>query len=450
MSPSSGSGTGTAVSCSVPGLASLLVQPFPYTLLSLSRYAHLVGIPPMHFWGATAPNLNPQVFPTGTCDMVWAKYPWQNYDQISRMEVALKIKEAEEDILSALGYPPAPMWFADERHQYTRVFNQAYSGSGFDITGRPKTIEALWGKIISGGRRGASLICTAYTVGGTLVYQDLDSDGYYETAVISAATSVTDIGEIRVFYTGYGGDEEYEIRWPRSITISGGVATIVMDSWLLFDPELYEAYPTDEGFEAIDAGDTSLLLTAVDVYRIYNDTSDNSSEFAWENELVTSCGCGLADCENCVPVTQDGCLTVRHFDGGIVTPIPANYSGGSWAVTEFAECRAPDWVKLWYYAGNRGQRYLTGNHFDPLDDKFARAIAMIATARLPKSPCGCSAVNTIYEDWSADLSASSQGSARYFMTKDALDSPFGTRKGEVMAWRMLNKLTRRKIGVAVI
>jgi len=48
------------------------------------------------------------------------------------------------------------------------------------------------------------------------------------------------------------------------------------------------------------------------------------------------------------------------------------------------------------------------------------------------------------------LSASSQGSARYFMTKDALDSPFGTRKGEVMAWRMLNKLTRRKIGVAVI
>ncbi len=76
MSPDSGSGTGTPIGGGVPGTAGM-AQPIPYTLLSLPRFARMVGIAPLHFAGATASSLNPAVFPTGSsCGDVWPRYDW--------------------------------------------------------------------------------------------------------------------------------------------------------------------------------------------------------------------------------------------------------------------------------------------------------------------------------------------------------------------------------------
>jgi hypothetical protein len=50
MSPISGSGTMTPITGGVPG-AGTDIQPFPYTLLSIYRYARIMGITPLHFAG---------------------------------------------------------------------------------------------------------------------------------------------------------------------------------------------------------------------------------------------------------------------------------------------------------------------------------------------------------------------------------------------------------------
>jgi len=57
----------------------------------------------------------------------------------------------------------------------------------------------------------------------------------------------------------------------------------------------------------------------------------------------------------------------------------------------------------------------------------------------------------ITEDLQQDMSVSTR-EATHFTPEEILMNPFGTRKGEVMAWKRVSKSSRvdRLIGVAVI
>ena len=117
-----GSGFWTPIGGGVPGSAPT-AYPIPYTLLSLPRFARMVGIAPLHFAGVTASSLNPQVFPTGSaCGDVWPRYDWQKSDQVSHESLAYSIKDAEETLAKEVGYFPAPMWIAKEKKMYPRDF----------------------------------------------------------------------------------------------------------------------------------------------------------------------------------------------------------------------------------------------------------------------------------------------------------------------------------------
>ena len=92
-----------------------------YTLLSLDRFAQILGIDPAHFNQCGAPSLDPAVFPEeGRCSDVWFQYDWQKNDRVSRETLARAIKAAEDDIAKVLNYYPAPLWFTNEVHTYPR------------------------------------------------------------------------------------------------------------------------------------------------------------------------------------------------------------------------------------------------------------------------------------------------------------------------------------------
>ena len=430
MSPTSGSGTMTPVTGGIPG-AGTDVLPFPHTLLSLFRYARIMGITPMHFAGAATPSLNPQVMPMEGCAKIWAKYDWQLHDQVSRMQLAETI--------------------AEERQVYPGPFAKEYSGIGQDIAGKPKSLRTDWGFVISGGRRGITLIGTATTAGLTLVYTDEDGDGYYETATVTMATTLTDVREIKLYYTGHSGELEWEVRPVRSKRISGGNVIIVLDAWELIQPDLYEVFPTSDGFDAIDVSDITNYETSVDIYREYTDLSQASSQFIWENDLIGICAtCGGTGCEDCTPVTQDGCLTIRKYEAGMVTPFPADYTDGSWTATTWTECREPENVKLWYYSGIVANDYTQSRSYDPLSLEFAKAIAWLATARLDRPLCGCGNIEMISRELQTDVTMREPKGAAYYVTPDGMTSPFGTKIGEIKAWRIVSKLAKRRLGVAVI
>lgn len=447
----SGSGSGTPISGGV-GAGLSTAQALPATLLSLPRYARIMGINPAHFYGATAASLNPAVFPLGnSCSGIWFQYAWQAADQVSREDLARAIYDAEQDIARGLGFWPAPVWIAKEVHPWPRFYRREYVNvSGLNVRGQRQSVPARWGKFIEAGRRAVTSIGTATTGGGSLAYTDEDGDGFYETATITLATSLTDACEIKAYHTGQGGAQAWEIRPARSKTISSGNVTIVFDAWLLIDPGLWALPPTDAGASALDISDVSNFVTSVDVYREYADFTQASAEFYWEPDpttLLPVCAvCDGSGCPACRFTTQTGCLHVRDTDAGIVVPQPATYDSdaGQWDQAAFSVCRDPDQVKLWYRAGDIDDRYLAGVSCEPLSDFYAHAIAWLATARLERPFCTCGNVEALAKNLREDLAF--VGEASYQNGPDVLSNPFGTRRGEVMAWRRIGRLAETVMG----
>jgi hypothetical protein len=400
------------------------------TLLSLDRFARILGINPVHFGGAVGSTIWP---PVGRCSKVWPQHTWQDEtDVLSREEVAQAIADAEHDIKRVIGFAAAPTWESEEVHGYT------YPPRGWNGT-LAYPLRTLWGKVIAGGSRAVTAIDEAVAV----VYSDPDGDGYDELATITCATSLTSAREAKLFFAGTDAAPEWEIRPVRSKTISGGTLTVTADAWLFFDPDLWERYPPSGGVPNIDAEDAASYVTTVDVYREYNDTTATSSTFFWQG--TSGClTCGGSGCSVCGLTTQNGCLSVVDANHGVVQPYPATYSADDavWTWTTPSSCAWPTQVKLSYYAGLISQRYLKGQDNDPLDHYLAQAITWLAVARLDRPLCDCGNANTVARELQRDLTAVTKGNDRYmrFENMDIYTNPFGTRAGEVKAYQRVAHL----------
>lgn len=436
-----------------PSVANALVQPYPPTILSLDQYARVMGISPAHFWSCVATSgINPAIFPADVCGKVWHKYSWQEADSVSRYDVATEIAKAEEEIADVIGFWPGPKWIVDERIQYPRPYDHELFGTGLDVRFMMKSVNTQWKKIIEIGNRAVEYLESPDTVGLGLVYSDEDSDGLYETATIAATTTETDANLLKVYFSGYEGLEDFEIREPRKKYISGGQVVFVFDSWLLVKPELHEVYPNENGVDAIDISGISNFVTQVDVYKEYVDPSDAPITFYWENNLVGTCAtCGGSGCEACEDLSQDGCGRIRNALNGVIAPVPASYSvdNGWSAATTWTGYREPDYLIVSYRAGGMSDEYKGLRTRIPMPYPLQRAIAYLATSRLERPLCGCSNVEALSDHLRTDMTKS-EGGGSFFTTTELVNNPFGSRYGEVMAWRYFSKLAKRRVSVAVI
>lgn len=422
-----------------------------HTLLSLDRYAKIMGITPPYFNQGHGTS----VFPlSGSCDGIWFQYAWQQFDQISREDLAQEMVNTEQDIANYLGYYPAPKWISKEIHPYPRPYRRDTYGFGLNVRWMSKSIETNYAKIISAGRRAVSSVNTGVAV----VYSDPDGDGFNELATITTATTLTDVCEVKLYFAGHSGQQEWEIRPVKTKVISGGNVTFTVDSWLLLDPDLWEAYPDASGdVSAIDIETGGNFVTTVDVYREYTDFTQASTEFSWEPitdvALITFCtSCGGSGCAVCTNTTQNGCLHIRDVDRGIVVPTPATYDSDNsqWTKADWTECREPDTAKVWYYAGDLDQKYLRGDSCEPLSDYFAQIIAYMTTARLARPFCGCDNVRNRTARLQMDLAFSEPDGGTFFTNDEILNNPFGTKFGEVWAWKRLYQLVDRVPDVALV
>jgi hypothetical protein len=385
------------------------------------------------------------------CDSVWYQYAWQDDDKVSRYEIAQTIYQVEAEIAQQLGYWPAPIWIAQERHQYPKSYRKEYYGIGANIRGQAKSIQARWGRIISGGRRALTLIGTATTADGSLTFSDLDGDGLYETATISLVSTLTNASELHAYHTGHNGEMEWEIRNPRSKSAAGGAVTLVFDSWLLLDPEIYEVLPTDDFYRATDISTTANFVTLVDVYREYTDNTAISSTFYWENVDVACATCGGVGCSSCGAITQNGCLRIRDAELGDMALLPSTYDAvNGWVTQPWEGGREPDYVDLWYYAGDRSNEYKAARTSDWLPHDVAMAIAHMAVARMERPFCECGNIREFVDYQRLDLARNLRDTGSWFLTKDVQNSPFGTRIGEVKAWQFVSKTKDKISHVAVI
>ena len=431
------------------------------TLLSLDRYARIMGISPPHFNGAAGSTVFPM---TPACADIWYQHSWQKGDRVSREDLALAIYNAEYDIARQLGYFPAQKWIVNEMHQYPRHRRRSAIDGGTNVRGFSKSVVAKFGKIIDTGQRALGDKIDVVPVYSTAQLPIT----YDETVTVTAAHGgETDIREWKVFVADKGGDPKWEIRDPRSVYISGANVVLKFWAWQFINPVDWDEFP----MVATEVPTLSLedltYLADCDVYRVYNDNTAQSAEFFWEPEEwlaspIACAVCGGDGCATCSLTTQDGCAHIRDVDSGILVPMPGTYSDDDsrWELNTWTDCRAPDQVKVWYQAGELSQRYLdaenvtsdldNGAVVDPLSDYWAEAISWLATARLERTICACKNVVALANDLRRDVSRTDPDGPAWFVDPADLSNPFGTRLGEIKAWRRVSKIASVRAKVAVI
>jgi len=421
------------------GIAYLVPQ--VYTLLPLAEYARIMGINPIQFMSARAPDL----FADSGCTDRWRQYAWQDDTKASREELAYEIARAERDIAKELGYWPGPMFIEDEEKEYPQFYRHGYVGRyGHDANHQQKSVKLQYGKFIAGGKRAVSLVGTATVGGSSLEYVDDDGDGFNEHARITVATSLTDACELKIYFNGKSGAKEWEVRPLKKKEISGGDFVATVDSWLLLDPELLHAFPGPSvtGYQDLDAADANNYVQAVDVYREYIDPTEQCY-LMWEGS--DTCECGGTGCSVCGYSTQAACLTPRDKLLSFVNPTPGTYDAVNniWAYAELTEGYEPKKVKTSYLSGARELNY-SGCYQVPRD--LALAITYMATARLARPLCTtCETLRKREEELKEDLIfITSGGDATRFVTREVLNCPFGTRYGELEAWRIVK--SRKGVG----
>lgn len=422
----------------------------PRTHLSLDRYARIVGVvAPPHFFGAYSLNRFPL---TGSCDIVVPRHGWQLAEVVSREEILEQIHIAEDEIAEFLGFYVAPTFVTNEAHRYPKPYDPMLNSSGgLNSTGYDKSLEARKAHLVQPGTRATTLIGTATTTGASLTYTDEDGDGYIETATVTFPTTVTDVCDLRVFIPGKEGEDAWEIRHPRRKYLDSGNVIFEFDIWLFISPDLDARYPTQDAYRALDYTDTTNLLDSVDIYRIYVDNTAESARFYWESDPNCIVQGSVVDAGSLT--SQGGVAILRDVQSGLLVPRAASYDAaqGVWTGDTWSVSRDPDIVAVSYYAGDQSQEYLRGASCDPLKDIYAKAAAYMATARLTRSICSCPGIVVFFESLQEDLAESNPNQNRTLGFRD-LENPFGTRRGELMAWRLIGKLGTRELNpeVAVI
>jgi len=405
------------------------------TLLDLNYYARIVGFDPLHFSQGFS-----TVRPEPSCSDVWMQYNWQDPDKVSRDHIKFLIGNAERDVADALGYWPAPTWIEDEKHQYPRPQRREFYGGGADVRGRWKSITTNYGHVRYIGRRATTLLSDDATWVGI----DADGDGFTEIAEFQGTVPAgLDVCEIKAYFKEYsaadatntrtdpssvGADPAWEIK-PVRVSLTGTTCTVWVHSWDLFRPQLKEALNAG----SIDADDPTNYVDQIMLYRVYNDPQ-HGVEFQWGSDVA----CEGAVCDT---ITQAGCVRVKDSRGGIVVPQPATYLDGVFTVANWSQCVEPDSVRLWYNAGVTPR--VTRNCIE-LDDYWAKTITILATSRTDWPICTCdNNLGLLTDFWRTEVSKISKEKS-FIVTQRELGNPFGTRIGEIIAWRRVSIRGRRK------
>jgi hypothetical protein len=420
------------------------------TLLSLDRFARIFGINPVHFCGAGGTDIFPL---KGGCSDVWFQRSYMGSDRVSREDLAQAIANAEEDIATYLGYWPAPKWFSREMHMWPRHYDPQIFDAGQNTRGDAKSIKTNWGRVISPGQRSMTFIFRATDV-VEIVWTDPDGDGFDELATVT----VPNIGlttasrqQIKAYFKNQS-TPEWEVRPPKSVTVTALNIVMTFDFWQLIDPALQDPYPTGSN-AALNITDP-IYVDTLDIWREWADHTQYSAQFYWEprTHAFPCPTCGGTGCAVCQLSIQDGCFLIRDVMLGHVVPSPAQWNPltGTWEGMGYLVRLPPDQVKLWYYAGEMSEGFLAGTDLDPLSRWLAEVIGWMAIARLERNFCNCGNLTALQVELRSEMSRTDSGGPSWFLTDVDGMNPFGTKVGEVKAWRRLSKLAKHIPHVAVV
>jgi hypothetical protein len=396
-------------------------------LLSLRQFQELTGWHPLHFFGLASNSVAPV---TSSCVDLIRQHNWQNTDGIGRSELEQAITTAEQKIQRYLGFAPA--------ERYTQV-DATWPALGIDPNYRPLYLRSLAlpdeGYVSGFGTE----VLAAVELGAAIVYSAVASvgAGFDDTATITVATTETDATKLRLYVpdaervparTAAG--EDWRIN-PIKATITGGTATLIIPSWLLVRPILYESFAINTP-NGIDPADSASYLSTLDVYT--SSASDNHGTAYYDGAPYPGWCCAVGDNAAVAYANIRSALVNPKY--GIINPMVSVYNAdtATWSSTPLAgQCRAPDRLLLNIRAGF--PRQANGD----MASEFATIVARLAMAEIQGRPCGCDSANHVWDHWQTDISRTS-GADQFAFKEAALNNPFGPKRGHIEAWQAVLRL----------
>jgi hypothetical protein len=372
-----------------------------------------------------------------TCDAAFFQYEWQTADHASREEVAVAIAQAEAEIEATLRYRLLPSWEEQEYHMTVRprIPEQVFTGYG-DLRGYSPAIETDWKRVISGGRRAKVLV----EAGVAVAYASTANPATWKdtaTVTVNVPTG-TSACEVALFMPGQAGDDRYRIR-PVTVSLAGLVATITFKRELGVLPALQEAVASGGNFvRPVTGTDDANFITTVDVYRIYN-SGETQASLIWIPPNSSCSTCAGSGCINCLLASQTGCLVVRNPLMGQVGYTPATWdaAAGAFDAANYAVNRRPDAIEAYYYAGlldrSRPCPYVE------MAFEWERTVAILAAARLSRPVCECGSARAYVDYWQRNAAFRPGDGSGFDIELRDLGNPFGTRVGEIFAWKQVSR-----------
>lgn len=382
MSNGSGQGTPITVVSTSTNIYDQLeeLDSYPNSVVSLSHYARIIGYEEAAFWGVVYENQHLR-----GCGPLWSEY--------ERMNIAIALAEAQQEMEQVLGYPLQPTWvvghISDEPNHDDRWVDQQ------DYTWQMLT---RYPRLLAAGKRAVTILEEEATV----------THGVAISTVGPIATVSTDPTEIHVYYPG----SDREIK-PSKIALSGGFVNIEIPRFRMVLPDYLN---TPEG--GIMYEDTDYFLSSVAVKRIYNDPSVQAV-------LVrTSCTCG----NGCSECTHDACIYLKNPYIGNIEVKPATWSASTSTWTHATLCN-------FQYARAR-LHYQCGVKY--LNLQAEHALVRLAHTKLGRPPCSCDKTAGL---WQKDYDIPS------ILTRERLNNPFGLSNGAWTAWRFALSLRSVRAGM---
>lgn len=346
--------------------------------LSLADYVSIIGYDECAFNG---------VYYDGQieydCKMFWTEQ--------QRLDIYRALNEAQYLMEEVMGYPLSPTWITGQPEDWG---DQHY----VDVQSFSNPVMLRYGNLIKPGIRATSTIQA-----GALV-----NYGVEPATVGPIATTVTNVGEVKVYYPG----TTREIT-PSRISYSGGNLTLYIPRCRLVEtPNLIDA---GMDFNVIDN-----FLSTVDVVRIYN---DSSTAAVLVRPHTCSAECSSAGCSE---YTQTACMYARDMRLGLIDVVPATYTDGTWLTA--TNCVYPyEIVRLNYYAGLIVPDYLIKD-----------ALVRLAHSRMANEPCGCTVVQAL---WERDRKAPD------VLSRERLNCPFGVSEGAWTAYKVAQLRKHRRMSI---
>jgi len=388
------------------------------TLIPLDRLAFILGLDPFHF-NAIETEHRPI---KNACDDVFYRHDLRGTGHITHEKLAVALATAEQAVAQLLNWFPLPVWVENEPKNLITHHRPESYGHLWTAQGRPKTVISNWGKVITGGKRAKALVEAAVAV----QRQDLDNDGYAETVQIVVDTDITDVDEIHVYFPGESGSDFWEIRPLTSVTFSGGQATITFPISMIPLPELWER-KNDNDTYTINGDESDNFITTVDVYRVYNDPSEQLT-FTYD----AACGC-VTD--------ESGYLSVKDGERGILEYNRANWDTDTEAFTTAYFCGHPLRLTMSSRAGLLDP--FVDHPYQQMSIDWERAIVFYAITLLTLPTNACEPFNTIHKNETEDLALNTRERS-YSIPYADMNNPLGTTRAALRLWSKISKTDVRR------